>query len=106
MADPEQRDGEGDTDAIALPIDGTLDLHTFDPRDVGKLIPDYLEECIRRGILDVRIVHGKGRGVLRRSVEAVLARSACVAEFRVAGPGAGDWGATLVRLRAPGEKPG
>ena len=89
---------------VDLPIDGTLDLHTFDPRDVGELIPDYLEECAARGILDVRIVHGKGRGVLRRRVEAILARCSRVASYRLAGTGAGEWGATLVRLHAPEPK--
>ena len=86
---------------VELPIDGTLDLHTFDPRDLGELIPDYLEECAARGILEVRIVHGKGRGVLRRSVEAILARCSRVAGYRLAGAGAGEWGATLVTLHAP-----
>ena len=87
-------------DPVSVPIDGTLDLHTFDPRDVAQLIPDYLEECAARGILDVRIVHGKGRGVLRRRVEAILERCERVASYRLAGTGAGEWGATLVRLRA------
>ena len=88
--------------AIEIPIDGTLDLHTFDPRELGDLLPDYLDACLERGILDVRIVHGKGRGVLRASVEAILARAPQVESFRRAGAGAGEWGATLVRLRHPG----
>jgi DNA-nicking Smr family endonuclease len=100
-SDPETDSDVAPPDAVALPIDGTLDLHTFDPKDLGDLIPDYLAECAACGILDVRIVHGKGRGVLRRSVEAILERSELVADFKVAGSGAGDWGATLVRLRAP-----
>ena len=84
---------------VEVPIDGTLDLHTFDPRDIGDLIPTYLAECRSRGILDVRIVHGKGRGSLRRGVEAVLARLPEVASFCTAGSDAGSWGATLVTLR-------
>ena len=83
---------------VEIPIDGTLDLHTFDPRDLGDLLRDYLDECRRRNILDVRIVHGKGRGVLRASVEAILKRLPEVASCRTAGAGAGEWGATLVRL--------
>jgi DNA-nicking Smr family endonuclease len=85
--------------AVEIPIDGTLDLHTFDPRDLGDLLPDYFDACLERGIVDVRIVHGKGRGVLRTSVESLLARLPQVASFRRAGAGAGEWGATLVRLR-------
>jgi DNA-nicking Smr family endonuclease len=86
-------------EAVEIPIDGTLDLHTFAPRDLGDLLPDYFDACLERGILDVRIVHGKGRGILRASVESLLARLPQVDSFRRAGPGAGEWGATLVRLR-------
>lgn len=84
---------------IEIPIDGTLDLHTFDPRDLGGLMPDYLAECRTLGILSVRIVHGKGLGALRRSVHAILARLEGVESFRLADPAGGAWGATLVELR-------
>jgi len=87
------------TDPVRLPIDGTLDLHTFHPRDVKGLLPDYLRECREQGILDVRIVHGKGTGALRETVHALLARLPEVESFRLAGEDAGSWGATLVRLR-------
>jgi dsDNA-specific endonuclease/ATPase MutS2 len=83
---------------VYLPIDGTLDLHVFSPKDLKTLIPDYLEECRREGIFQVRIIHGKGRGDLRRSVQAILGRLAYVTSFRLAGPGGGTWGATLVDL--------
>jgi hypothetical protein len=86
-------------DEIALPIDGTLDLHTFDPREVGELVPDYLAACRERGILEVRIVHGKGGGTLRRRVHALLERLPEVAAFRLADEHGGGWGATLVTLR-------
>jgi DNA-nicking Smr family endonuclease len=85
-------------DAVDLPIDGTLDLHTFHPREVKDLIPDYLAECRARGILEVRIVHGKGTGALRRTVHAVLARLPEVAAYALAGEDGGGWGATLVTL--------
>jgi DNA-nicking Smr family endonuclease len=84
---------------VEIPIDGTLDLHTFHPRDVDTLLPEYFAECRERGILDVRVVHGKGKGVLRTRVEAILARTPEVESYRRAGAGAGEWGATLVRLR-------
>ena len=87
-------------EAVQMPIDGTLDLHTFLPRDVKPLLQDYLEECQRLGILDVRVVHGKGTGSLRRSVHAILERLPLVARFQQAGEGGGGWGATLVRLHS------
>ena len=85
-------------DPIELPVDGTLDLHTFRPREVKDLIPDYLESCRERGIDQVRIVHGKGTGALRRTVHSVLGRLPGVKEFRTAGPGGGGWGATIAIL--------
>lgn len=83
---------------IPLPIDGVLDLHTFRPQDVKDLIPDYLSACRERGILSVRIIHGKGTGALRRTVHAILGRLPEVTAFRLAGEDAGGWGATLVEL--------
>lgn len=86
-------------DPVELPIDGTLDLHAFDPSEVASLVPTWLEACRDRGILDVRIVHGKGTGTLRRTVMALLERSPLVESFRVADEAGGGWGATLARLR-------
>jgi DNA-nicking Smr family endonuclease len=91
MPDPE--DG-----TIEIPIDGTLDLHAFSPREVKELVPEYLRECQARGILQVRIVHGKGTGALRRQVHAILDRLPEVAGYALAGEGGGSWGATLVTL--------
>src|ERR671923_2114273 len=92
-----------DETPIELPIDGTLDLHTFHPRDVKALVPDYLAACRERGILAVRIIHGKGTGALRRTVHAILSRLPEVVSFGLAMEDAGGWGATLVTLRAPAE---
>ena len=82
-----------------LPIDGVLDLHTFRPRDVKELVPDYLDECRRRGILQVRIIHGKGIGALRETVHAILRKRPDVESFALAPGNAGGWGATVVMLK-------
>lgn len=83
-----------------LPIDGTLDLHMFPPREVKDLVCDYIEECLARNILDLRIVHGKGTGTLRRIVHSILADHPAVFRFGHES-GAGSWGATVVRLEHP-----
>lgn len=96
-------DDHYDPEALPVPleIDGELDLHTFSPKDLKTLIPDYLEECRRRGILEIRIIHGKGKGNLRRSVHALLDRNPTVASYRLADSESGGWGATLVFLIRP-----
>jgi DNA-nicking Smr family endonuclease len=87
-----------DSPPLSIPIDGTLDLHTFDPRDVKELLPEYLAECRARGILEVRVVHGKGTGAMQKTVHALLARIPSVRSFQLAPPVLGHWGATLVLL--------
>jgi DNA-nicking Smr family endonuclease len=94
--------GDDGDEPVPLPIDGTLDLHAFRPEEVGDLVPEWIGACADAGIRELRIVHGKGTGALRRSVEAILARDPRVAAFRTAGEDAGGWGATLVTLAAPG----
>ena len=91
-----------ENEPIELPIDGILDLHTFNPGDLGSLLPDYLQECLDAGIYDVRIIHGKGTGALRQGVHAILERSPLVESFELAGDRSG-WGATLARLRRPAD---
>jgi DNA-nicking Smr family endonuclease len=87
---------------IELPIDGVLDLHTFRPCDVKDVVTEYLAECRVRGILDVRIIHGKGIGNLRRTVHSILQEHPAVVSFTLDHPQYGGWGATLVKLRASG----
>jgi len=85
-------------DAVELPIDGVLDLHTFRPAEAQALVAHYLDECRARGVLEVRIIHGKGTGTLRRIVHSVLDRRTDVVRYSLAGDGS-SWGATLVTLR-------
>jgi DNA-nicking Smr family endonuclease len=84
---------------VDLPIDGTLDLHTFHPREVKDLLPHYLALCRERGILQVRVIHGKGTGALRESVHSILGRLPEVSSFGLAGEDGGGWGATIVTLK-------
>jgi len=86
-------------DAIELPIDGVLDLHTFSPKDVKGLLQDYLFVCREKGIIEIRVIHGKGTGVLRKTVHSILEKMPEVASFRTAAEDAGGWGATLVQLK-------
>lgn len=82
-----------------MPIEPELDLHTFHPRDLKELIPAYLEACRQQGIFEIRIVHGKGIGNVRRTLHAILSRIPEVTFYSLATEPYGGWGATIVRLR-------
>jgi len=86
-------------DAVELPVDGVLDLHTFSPKDVKELLYDYLFACRDKGIFEIRIIHGKGTGALRKTVHSILEKMPEVASFRTAAEDAGGWGATSVHLK-------
>lgn len=83
---------------VEIPIDGVLDLHTFNPRELPLLIDEYLAVCHEKGIFCVRIIHGKGTGVQKARVRSLLARNLLVRRFKDAPEDAGGWGATLVEL--------
>jgi dsDNA-specific endonuclease/ATPase MutS2 len=83
---------------ITLPIDGVLDLHTFNPREINQLVPAYLDECRQRGILEVRIIHGRGIGNLQRTVHSILSKRRDVARYGFATARFGGIGATIVTL--------
>ena len=101
--DVEDEDEPFIAEAVKVPIDGTLDLHTFQPRELKTLLPDYFQACRNKNIYDVRIVHGKGTGALRRSVHALLNRMEGIESYRLGGMGEGSWGATLVVLKRAAE---
>ncbi|MEW6379135.1 MAG: Smr/MutS family protein [bacterium] len=86
-------------EAVEVPIEDSLDLHTFLPGEVPDLLQDYLEACRERHIYQVRIIHGKGTGMLRERVHSILRTSPLVQSFSLAPPQAGSWGATIVVLK-------
>jgi dsDNA-specific endonuclease/ATPase MutS2 len=89
-------------DAVALPLTDVLDLHSFRPQDTPKVVAEYLGEARRRGFGEVRVVHGRGRGVQRAAVRRLLSELPGVAGFRDAPDARGGWGATVVRLDPAG----
>src|SRR5262245_21479991 len=86
-------------DPVPLEITDELDLHSFAPSEILSVVEEYLRACREKGILEVRVVHGRGRGVQRAAVRRLLRGLPWVGEFREAPPASGGWGATLVNLR-------
>ena len=84
---------------IRIPIEDVLDLHTFRPQDIADLLENYFDECLKAGILSVRVIHGKGKGIQKKQVHRILQKSPWVKSFKDAPPEAGGWGATVVELR-------
>ena len=84
-----------------LPIEDSLDLHSFLPRDVAAVVESYLAAAVEAGFPEVRIIHGRGIGTQREIVRALLRRDTRVATFSDAPPDRGGWGATVVQLIAP-----
>jgi len=87
-------------DPIELPINGVLDLHTFRAKEVQNIVLEYLAACREKGILEVRIIHGKGIGNLRRTVHSLLSQHPDVISFSLDHAQFGGWGATLVKLKS------
>jgi DNA-nicking Smr family endonuclease len=87
---------------LEIPITGDLDLHPFLPREIPSLVEEYVRACRARGVLRLRLAHGRGRGVQRAVVRRTLASMPEVVSFSDAAPEAGGWGATVVKLGAPG----
>lgn len=98
MTEAHHPDVPDDSEATPLEIDGVLDLHMFPPDQVKDLVRDYIDACLEEGILDLRIIHGKGIGVLRTIVYSILEKHPEVESFGHPSDG-GSWGATVVRLK-------
>ncbi len=87
-----------DLGQIEVPIEDVLDLHSFQPRDVPDVVRDYLDAAHEAGLRELRIIHGRGRGVQRKTVRTLLKRDPRVLDFGDAPLEAGGWGATWVTL--------
>ena len=88
-----------DSEPLDLPIEDSLDLHAFAPKDVRPVVEEYLREAVARGFREVRLIHGRGIGVQRASVQSLLAGHPLVLRFFDAPSERGGWGATVVVLR-------
>lgn len=88
------------SEPIVLPIEDSIDLHAFRPKDVPGVVEEYLEQCREAGLKEVRIVHGRGTGVQRNIVRAILQKHPLVLSFQDAPPEAGGWGATIAYLKS------
>jgi dsDNA-specific endonuclease/ATPase MutS2 len=86
------------SDPVVLPLEDSIDLHAFRPKDIPSVIEEYLEQCKQAGFREVRIIHGKGIGVQRNVVRSILEKHPSVKSFHEAPPEAGGWGATVVVL--------
>jgi dsDNA-specific endonuclease/ATPase MutS2 len=84
---------------VRIPVTDVFDLHSVPPRDVAAVVEEYLAEAYRLGFKALRIIHGRGIGVQRETVRAILASTPFVASFGDAPAEAGGWGATVVTLR-------
>lgn len=87
------------SDERHIEINGVLDLHTFKPSDLSTLIDEYIDACLEKKIYQVRFIHGKGIGNIRRSVHALLDRNQHVTEYQLANESGGGWGATIANLK-------
>ena len=89
----------GEEDLFHYPISDELDLHTFHPSEVKELVTDYLYECQKEGIYRIRVIHGKGKSVLKHIVHKLLEKHPLVLQFHDAPARSGSWGATIVHIR-------
>ena len=98
-SDEEDDDSPFPEDTVVIPIEESIDLHLFRPSEIGDVVDGYLEAAVERGFREVRIIHGRGRGVQRGRVQRHLERSPFVESFTDAPGDRGGWGATIAWLR-------
>jgi dsDNA-specific endonuclease/ATPase MutS2 len=98
--EPDDHEADADIDPAAPELTDELDLHTFQPRDCADLVDEYLTAAQEKGFTTVRVIHGKGKGTLRRIVHSVCEKHPAVKSFRLGDQRSGSWGATLVELHA------
>lgn len=84
---------------IRVPINRTLDLHSFSPKDIIPLLDEYLHSCYEAGILEGKIIHGKGIGTQKRIVEETLRKNSLVIGFGSGDENSGNWGVTKFSLK-------
>jgi dsDNA-specific endonuclease/ATPase MutS2 len=104
-AGPDDTTTEGidlEGDPVVLPIEDSIDLHHFHPSEILEVVDAYLDAVLERGFREVRLIHGRGKGVQRARVQRLLETDARVASFFDAPPGRGGWGATVVQLAPAG----
>ena len=99
MSDGNNDDDWPDAEPVEVPITDVLDLHSFRPAEVKEVVAAYLDAAWEKGLRELRIIHGRGIGVQRQTVRALLQRDPRVVDFGDAPPEAGGWGATWCRLR-------
>lgn len=99
MSDTERKASEDHETAFVVPIERSIDLHTFQPAEVLAVVDAYLDAALERGLTEVRLIHGRGKGVQRARIRQRLAADPRVVRFVDAPAERGGWGATLVWLR-------
>ena len=95
----EPEGGSPFSEPVVLPIEDSIDLHTFSPKDIPGVVEEYLEQCRRAGIYEVRIIHGRGKGIQRQIVRSLLENHPLGLSFKDAPLESGGWGSTVVVLR-------
>ncbi|MBI2359025.1 MAG: Smr/MutS family protein [Deltaproteobacteria bacterium] len=95
----DQDSGSPFGEPIVVPIEDSIDLHAFSPKDIPSVVEEYLEQCRQAGLYQVRLIHGRGKGIQRRIVRSILEKHPRVKSFKDAPVEAGGWGSTIVELK-------
>lgn len=93
-----------DEEPFKIPIEDSIDLHPFQPREIRDVALEYLTAAREKGFREVRLIHGRGIGAQRESIRSLLASLDWVESFHDADPGRGGWGATVVYLKGAGDR--